>query len=76
MSTLLAEQKSQIDKLWETFWSNGIANPLIVIEQISYLLFIKELDEKHTLEEKKANRLNRPIENPIFDETPASQNMR
>ena len=54
MSTLLAEQKSQIDKLWETFWSNGIANPLIVIEQISYLLFIKELDEKHTLEEKKA----------------------
>lgn len=73
MATIL-EQKAQIDKLWETFWSNGISNPLTVIEQISYLFFIKELDEKHTREEKKANRLNRPIENPVFDET--QKNMR
>lgn len=75
MATIL-EQKSQIDKLWETFWSNGISNPLTVIEQISYLFFIKELDEKHTLEERKAVRLNRPIENPIFAEDEESQNMR
>ena len=75
MATIL-EQKAQIDKLWETFWSNGISNPLTVIEQISYLFFIKELDEKHTLEERKANRLNRPIDNPVFDETPKQQNMR
>ena len=75
MATIL-EQKSQIDKLWETFWSNGISNPLTVIEQISYLFFIKELDEKHTREERKANRLNRPIENPVFDQTPKQQNMR
>lgn len=75
MATIL-EQKSQIDKLWETFWSNGISNPLTVIEQISYLFFIKELDEKQTREERKANRLNRPIENPVFDETPKQQNMR
>lgn len=75
MATIL-EQKTQIDKLWETFWSNGISNPLTVIEQISYLFFIKELDEKHTREERKANRLNRPIENPVFDETPKQQNMR
>lgn len=75
MATIL-EQKSQIDKLWETFWSNGISNPLTVIEQISYLFFIKELDEKHTREERKANRLNRPIENPVFDETQKQQNMR
>ncbi len=75
MATIL-EQKSQIDKLWETFWSNGISNPLTVIEQISYMFFIKELDEQHTREEKKANRLNRPIANPVFDETPKQQNMR
>ena len=75
MATIL-EQKAQIDKLWETFWSNGISNPLTVIEQISYLFFIKELDEKHTREERKANRLNRPIENPVFDETPKQQNIR
>lgn len=75
MATIL-EQKSQIDKLWETFWSNGISNPLTVIEQISYLFFIKELDDKQILAEKKASRTGKPIENPIFDETPKQQNMR
>ncbi|MDJ1174872.1 type I restriction-modification system subunit M N-terminal domain-containing protein [Roseofilum sp. BLCC_M114] len=49
--------KSKVDKLWDTFWSNGISNPLSVIEQISYLLFIKQLDEKELANEKKARRL-------------------
>ena len=75
MATLL-EQKAQIDKLWETFWSNGISNPLTVIEQISYLFFIKELDDKHTLEERKSLRLHQPINNPIFKDDTESQNMR
>ena len=75
MATIL-EQKSQIDKLWETFWSNGISNPLTVIEQISYLFFIKELDDKQILAEKKALRTNKPVENPVFDETEEQQNMR
>lgn len=73
MATIL-EQKSQIDKLWETFWSNGISNPLTVIEQISYLFFIKELDDKQILAEKKSLRTGRPVENPVFSET--QQNMR
>lgn len=51
------EIKSQVDRLWEAFWSRGISNPLEVIEQITYLLFIKRLDDLHTTEEKKANRL-------------------
>ena len=42
---LNAEIKSKIDKLWNNFWSGGISNPLTVIEQISYLLFIKRLDD-------------------------------
>ena len=75
MATIL-EQKAQIDKLWETFWSNGISNPLTVIEQISYLFFIKELDDRQILAEKKALLLGHPLENPIFDETPRQQNMR
>ena len=54
--------KSQVDKVWNAFWSGGIANPLEVIEQITYLLFIKRLDDLHTLEENKANRLGKPIE--------------
>lgn len=66
--------KSKIDKLWEAFWSGGIANPLTVIEQISYLLFIKRLDDIHTTKEKAANKLGRPIENPIF--TPEQDHLR
>lgn len=39
------ELKSQIDQLWNKFWSGGISNPLTAIEQITYLLFMKRLDE-------------------------------
>ena len=60
------ELRSQVDKVWNAFWSGGIANPLEVIEQITYLLFIKRLDELHTLAENRANTLGKPIENPVF----------
>ncbi|MGN6227634.1 MAG: type I restriction-modification system subunit M, partial [Dyella sp.] len=59
--------KSQVDQIWNAFWSGGISNPMEVIEQMTYLLFIKRLDELHTAREKKANRLKQPIENPIFN---------
>jgi len=42
---ITGEMKSKVDRLWTTFWNNGISNPLSVIEQISYLLFIKRLDD-------------------------------
>jgi len=62
------ELKSQVDKVWNAFWSGGIANPMEVIEQITYLLFIKRLDELQTLKENKANTLGQPIEDPVFPE--------
>ncbi len=65
---LTGEIRSQIDRIWDAFWAGGIANPLEVIEQITYLLFIRRLDDLHTLEENKANRLKRPIERRIFPE--------
>ena len=65
---ITGELKSQIDRIWDAFWSGGIANPLEVMEQLTYLLFIKRLDELHTAQEKKANRLNRPMEGRIFPE--------
>lgn len=65
---ITGELKSKVDRLWTTFWNNGISNPLSVIEQISYLLFIKRLDDLELVKEKKAQRLNRPVENPIFGE--------
>ena len=43
---LAQELKAQVDKLWNLFWSGGIANPLTAIEQISYLIFMKRLDEE------------------------------
>lgn len=63
---ITGELKSQVDRLWDAFWAGGIANPLEVIEQITYLLFIKRLDELHTAQEKKAARLGRPVESPVF----------
>lgn len=58
--------KSQVDRIWDAFWSGGISNPLEVIEQMTYLLFIKRLDEIHSVREKKAARLGKPIEEPVF----------
>ncbi|MEB2286468.1 MAG: DNA methyltransferase [Polyangiaceae bacterium UTPRO1] len=60
--------KNQVDRTWDSFWSGGISNPLEVIEQITYLLFIRRLDDLHTLEENKANRLNQPMARRIFPE--------
>jgi hypothetical protein len=53
--------KSQIDQIWNAFWSGGISNPLEVIEQITYLLFLRRLDDLHTLEENKSARLKEPM---------------
>ena len=65
---LTGDIKSQIDKIWDAFWSGGIANPLEVIEQMTYLLFIRRLDDLHTLEENRANRLGKPMERRVFPE--------
>ena len=63
---ITGEIKSKVDKLWTTFWNNGISNPLSVIEQISYLLFIKRLDDLELAKERKTQRLGQPVKNPIF----------
>jgi len=60
--------KNQIDRIWDSFWSGGISNPLEVIEQITYLLFLRRLDDMHTLEENKANRVKKPMERRVFPE--------
>jgi type I restriction enzyme M protein len=65
---LTGEIRNQIDQIWNAFWSGGVSNPLAVIEQITYLLFIKRLDDLHTLEEKKARHTGSPMERRIFPE--------
>lgn len=63
---LTGEIRNQVDQIWNAFWSGGVSNPLSVIEQITYLLFIKRLDDLQTLEESKAEALGKPIERRIF----------
>lgn len=71
---ITGELKSKIDRIWESMWSGGISNPLTVIEQLTYLLFVKRLDELQTLEERKAERTGKAIERPVFG--PDDQNLR
>jgi type I restriction enzyme M protein len=63
---LTGEIRNQVDQIWNAFWSGGVSNPLSVIEQITYLLFIKRLDDLHTLEENKAANLGIAIERRIL----------
>ena len=65
---LTGEIRSQIDSVWNAFWSGGISNPMEVLEQITYLLFIRRLDDAHTLEESKAFLLKRPMDKRVFPE--------
>ncbi|MGL6162423.1 type I restriction-modification system subunit M [Microbulbifer sp.] len=53
---LTGQIRNDIDKLWEKFWTGGIANPLTVIEQISYLMFARMLDMQEEVAERKAAR--------------------
>jgi type I restriction enzyme M protein len=68
------ELKSKVDRVWDAFWTGGIANPLSAIEQITYLLFIRRLDDIQTLKENRANTLNVAIEEPIY--LPSQQHLR
>lgn len=49
--------KSQIDQLWDKFWAGGLANPMDAIEQFSYLLFLKRLDEAENRRQRQAERM-------------------
>ncbi len=51
---LAPELKAGINKLWDRFWAGGIANPLTAIEQISYLVFMKRLEDLDNLHQKRA----------------------
>ncbi|MBK5218089.1 MAG: SAM-dependent DNA methyltransferase, partial [Propionibacteriales bacterium] len=65
---ITGELKSKVDSVWNALWSGGVVNPLTAIEQITYLLFLRRLDELHTLEENKANRAGKPMARRIFGE--------
>ena len=53
---ITGELKSQIDQIWNTFWTGGVTNTITIVEQLTYLIFIKDLDEKEIRNELKAKR--------------------
>lgn len=63
---LTGEPRNLIDATWNAFAAGGIANPLEVIEQITYLLFLRRLDDLQTLAENKARRLGTKVEHEVF----------
>lgn len=58
---ITGELRSKVDQVWNAFWSGGISNPLEVIQQITYLLFLRRLDDLQTLAEHKAVVMGGPI---------------
>lgn len=68
--------KQQVDRVWDAFWAGGIANPLEVIEQITYLIFIKRLDDLQAGKENKATRTHQLIERPIYADDEDEQRLR
>ena len=60
------ELKNKIDNLWEIFWTGGLTNPLDVIEQMTYLMFIRDLDDVDNLRAKEAVMLGLPHKS-MFD---------
>lgn len=63
---ITGQLKSQIDQIWQTFWEGGEPHTLTIVEQLTYLIFIKDLDETETRNERMAQRLDKTFE-PIFD---------
>jgi len=54
--------RSQVDALWDKFWTGGLTNPLDAIEQFSYLLFLKRFDDHENAAERQAKRNGRMSE--------------
>ncbi|MGI0492399.1 type I restriction-modification system subunit M [Alkalinema pantanalense CENA528] len=71
---ITGELKSKVDKLWTTFWNNGISNPLSIIEQISYLLFLKRLDDLELAKERNVHPLHPTLGDRVF--MPEQQHLR
>ena len=67
-SMIIGELKNKIDGLWEIFWTGGLTNPLDVIEQMTYLMFIRDLDDADNLHIKESAMLGLPYESVFAEE--------
>ncbi len=65
---ITGELKNKIDSLWDVFATGGLTNPLEVIEQITYLMFIHDLDESDNKKAKECAMLGLPFQSMFTDE--------
>ena len=65
---ITGELKNRIDSLWEIFWTGGLTNPLDVIEQMTYLMFIRDLDDTDNIRAKEAAMLGLPYKSTFSGE--------
>lgn len=72
---ITGQVKNKIDKIWTDIWAGGITQPLTVIEQLTYLMFIRSLDEKES-ENESLEALGMEVPNKIFQQTSEGQEMR
>jgi type I restriction enzyme M protein len=67
LCVITGELKHKVDRLWDAFWSGGFSNPLEVIEQITYLVFIRCLDDLQTAKENMARHTpGKLVDHPIY----------
>ena len=65
---ITGELKNKVDALWNIFWTGGITNPLDVVEQMTYLMFIRDLDDADNLRAREAAMLGLPHESVFADQ--------
>ena len=58
--------KNKIDKIWDTFWTGGITNPITIVEQMTYLFFMKLLDDAQRKKESVASLMGVEVKDPVF----------
>ena len=71
---ITGELKNKVDSLWDIFWTGGITNPLDVVEQITYLMFIRDLDDLDNLHLKEAVMLGIPYTSMFNGRFPVGAN--
>ena len=63
---ITGELKNKVDAIWDTIWTGGITSPVTVLEQITYIMFMKLLDDNQLKAEANANILGVPLKNKVF----------
>lgn len=65
---ITGEIKNRIDSIWDTFWTGGITNSITILEQMTYLFFMKMLDDAQRTKEANANAFGVAVKDPVFKE--------